>query len=143
MLFLIFHFQIILLLYLKIPIQDSYDARMLQKYRQFLLKGNMEKISFTKSEIIQKSLEKSKRKRCGGHRGCDIWSCLNCALCGLYSVAQLCLTSCDPMDCSPPGSSVRGVPQARILEWGTNLSSKGSSRPRDQTHVVPATGLNC
>ena len=30
---------------------------------------------------------------------------------------QLCLTLCDPMDCSPPGSSVRGILQARILEW--------------------------
>ena len=35
----------------------------------------------------------------------------------LCSVAQLCLTLCDPMDCSPPGSSVHGIFQARILEW--------------------------
>ena len=32
-------------------------------------------------------------------------------------VAQSCLTLCDPMDCSPPGSSVHGVSQSRILEW--------------------------
>ena len=32
-------------------------------------------------------------------------------------VAQLCLTLCDPMDCSPPGSSAHGILQARILEW--------------------------
>ena len=32
-------------------------------------------------------------------------------------VAQSCPTVCDPMDCSPPGSSVRGILQARILEW--------------------------
>ena len=32
-------------------------------------------------------------------------------------VAQLCLTLCDPMDCSPPGSSVHGLLQVRILEW--------------------------
>ena len=32
-------------------------------------------------------------------------------------VSQSCLTFCDPMDCSPPGSSVHGVLQARILEW--------------------------
>ena len=31
--------------------------------------------------------------------------------------AQLCLTLCDPVDCSPPGSSVRGISQARIMEW--------------------------
>ena len=40
----------------------------------------------------------------------------NCVL--LYClVAQLCLTPCNPMDCSPPGSSVHGILQARILEW--------------------------
>ena len=33
-------------------------------------------------------------------------------------VAQSCPTLCDPMDCSPPGSSVRGIFQARVLEWG-------------------------
>ena len=33
-------------------------------------------------------------------------------------VAQLCPTLCDPMDCSPPGSSVHGILQARVLEWG-------------------------
>ena len=36
---------------------------------------------------------------------------------GACSVTQSCLTLCDPMDCSPPGSSVRGILQARILEW--------------------------
>ena len=33
-------------------------------------------------------------------------------------VAQLCLTLCDPMDCSPPGSSIHGIFQAIVLEWG-------------------------
>ena len=33
-------------------------------------------------------------------------------------VAQLCLTLCDPMDCSLPGSSIHGIFQARVLEWG-------------------------
>ena len=32
-------------------------------------------------------------------------------------VTQSCLTVCDPMDCSPPGSSVYGISQARILDW--------------------------
>ena len=31
---------------------------------------------------------------------------------------QSCPTLCDPMDCSPPGSSTHGIPQARVLEWG-------------------------
>ena len=48
---------------------------------------------------------------------------------------QSCLTLCDPMDCSPPGSSVHGVLQARMLEWVAMSSSRGSSRPRDRTYV--------
>ena len=43
--------------------------------------------------------------------------------------------ACDSMDSSPPGSSVHGILQARILEWVAISSSKGSSQPRDQTHV--------
>ena len=37
------------------------------------------------------------------------------------SVTRSCLTLCDPVDCSPPGSSVFGILQAGILEWGTSL----------------------
>ena len=40
---------------------------------------------------------------------------------------QSCLTLCHPMDCSPPGSSVHEILQARILEWGAMPSSRGSS----------------
>ena len=50
-------------------------------------------------------------------------------------VTQSCLTLCDPVDCSPLGSSVRGIIQARILEWVAVLSSRRSSRPRDQIWV--------
>ena len=49
--------------------------------------------------------------------------------------AQLCPTLCDPMDCSPPGSSVHEIFQARILEWVAISFSRGSSQPRDQTRV--------
>ena len=42
--------------------------------------------------------------------------------------AQLPLTLCDPMDCSPPGSSVHGIPQARTLEWVAISFSRGSSQ---------------
>ena len=41
----------------------------------------------------------------------------------------------DPMDYSPPGSSVHGILQARILEWVAIFFSMGSSQPRDQTQV--------
>ena len=51
------------------------------------------------------------------------------------SVIQSCLTLCSPMDYSPPGSSVRGLFQARILEWVAMSSSSGSSQCRDGTHV--------
>ena len=47
--------------------------------------------------------------------------------------AQSCLTLCNPMDCSPPGSSVYGILQARILEWVAISYFKGSSQPRDRT----------
>ena len=46
-------------------------------------------------------------------------------------VAQLCLTLCDPVDCSPPGSSVHGIAQARILEWVAISFSRGSSQLRN------------
>ena len=48
---------------------------------------------------------------------------------------QSCPTLCDTMDHSPPESSVRGILQARILEWVAISSSGASSQPRDQTHI--------
>ena len=55
-------------------------------------------------------------------------------------VARSCLTLCNPMDCSPPGSSVRGMLQARILEWVAMPSSRGSSQARDRTWVSCVAG---
>ena len=46
-----------------------------------------------------------------------------------------CLTHCDPMNCSPQGSSVHGILQARILQWVTMPSSRGSCGPRDRIQV--------
>ena len=59
--------------------------------------------------------------------------------------AQLCLTLSDPTDCSPPGSSVHGIFQARMLEWVAISFSEGSSRPRDRTCIscVSRTGRQC
>ena len=48
---------------------------------------------------------------------------------------QSCLLLRDPLDHSPPGSSLQGILQARILEWVAMPSSRGSFWPRDQTHV--------
>ena len=54
--------------------------------------------------------------------------------------AQSCPTICDPMDCSPPGSPVHRILQARILEWVAISFSRGSSQPRDRTHI---SGVSC
>ena len=83
------------------------------------------------------------------HRGgsltlCVLWGayvdtavCLSVPLC-----AQSCPTLCDPMDCSLPGFSVHGIFQAGILEWVAISFSRGSSWPRDWTHIscVSCTG---
>ena len=55
-------------------------------------------------------------------------------------VTECCLTLCDPVDCSPPGSAVHGILQARILQWVAIPSSRGSSPPRDQTWVSCIAG---
>ena len=57
---------------------------------------------------------------------------------------QSCLTLCDPVDCSPPGFSIHGILQARILEWVAISFSRGSSRPRDRTQVscIPGRHFN-
>ena len=56
------------------------------------------------------------------------------------SVTQPHLTFCNPMDCSPPGSSVHGILQVRILEWVAIPFSRESSWPRDWTCVSPIAG---
>ena len=57
-----------------------------------------------------------------------------CAVCCAKAL-QLHLTLHDPMDCSPPGSSVHGILQARIQEWLATPSSRGSSWLRDGTCI--------
>ena len=51
------------------------------------------------------------------------------------SGTQLCPTLCNPVDCSPPGSSVRRIFQASLLKWVAISSSRGSSQPRDQMRI--------
>ena len=53
----------------------------------------------------------------------------------MNEVAQLCPTLCHPMDGSPPGSTVHGILQARILEWVAISFSRGPFQPRDRTQV--------
>ena len=87
----------------------------------------------------------------GPHRVRHEWSDLAVAAAALYMyfpnyltlcyavmcvlVARLCPALCDPLNCSPPGSSVHGIVQARILERAAVSFSGGSSRPRDRTQV--------
>ena len=61
----------------------------------------------------------------------EIWRVQRtCPLCGSFAGFL-----CNPVDCSPPGSSIHGVLQARILEWVAVSFSRGSSQPRDLTQV--------
>ena len=55
-------------------------------------------------------------------------------------VAQLCLALCNPMEYSPPGSSVHGIFEASVPEWVVISSSRGPSGPRDQTGVSCIAG---
>ena len=55
-------------------------------------------------------------------------------------VVRSCPTLCDPVECSPPGSSVPGISQTRILKWVAITFPRGSSRPRDQTRVSHVAG---
>ena len=55
--------------------------------------------------------------------------------CVRVKLLQSCLTLCDSMECSLPGSSALGILLARILGWVAMPSSKASSQPRDQTHI--------
>ena len=80
---------------------------------------------------------------------CGEWELLCCRAqashCGGFSsvkvlVAQSCPTLCDPMNCSPSGSYVHGILQARILEWVAMPFSRGSSWPRNQTRVSCISG---
>ena len=57
-------------------------------------------------------------------------------VCLCVLVTQLCLTFCDPIDCSPPGSSVHGILQARILESFAISFSMGSSQPRNVEDII-------
>ena len=55
-------------------------------------------------------------------------------------VTQSCPTLWDPMDCSPPGSSVHRILQARTLEWGAISFSRRSFQPRNRTQVSVIAG---
>ena len=57
-------------------------------------------------------------------------------------VAQSCLTLSDPMDCSPPGSSVHGIFQATVLEWGAIAFSQQTRLGSNKTLFMESANLN-
>ena len=86
----------------------------LQRNRRF---GNYSKrnlVKSTQNTLVQVS--------------CTVWKTVS-------EVSQSCPTLCDPVDGSPPGSSIHGILQTRILEWVAISFSRGSSQPRDRTRV--------
>ena len=70
----------------------------------------------------------------GGH-GIVVKILLCVCVCMRAKSLQSCPILCEPMDCNPPGFSVHGILQARILEWVAMPFCRGSSRPRDWTCV--------
>ena len=68
----------------------------------------------------------------GTQGGLNLPSCMHCCC---RAVVHSHPTLCAPVDCSPPGSSVHGISQARILEWVAISYSRASSQPVDQTHI--------
>ena len=79
------------------------------------------------------------------------WTWVSCIAGGFFAswatrwwwfslILKLCSTLCDPMDYSPPGSSVHGILQARILDGVAISFSRGSSRPRNRTQVSYIAG---
>ena len=66
--------------------------------------------------------------------GCHFLQCMKVK--SESEVAQSCLTLSDPMDCSPPGSSVHGIFQARVLEWGAIAFSACQEEPHANTVAV-------
>ena len=59
----------------------------------------------------------------------DVYTCMHA------KSLESCPTLCDCMNCSPPGSSVHGILQARTVEWVAMPSSRGSSPPRDRSRI--------
>ena len=102
------------------------------------------------TQLKRLSSSSSSREACGplGHKKSDTTEWLNWTelldftnqkFSYTYN-SQSCMTFCNPMDCSPPSSSVCGILQARILEWVAIPFSRGPSRPRDRTWVSCIAG---
>ena len=87
-----------------------------------IMKASLEEHSLTPPSLIE----------CSGLPFLVMWWFLLLCILSCFSRVWL---FCDPMDCSPPGSSILEILQARILEWVAISSFRRSSRPKDWTHV--------
>ena len=97
------------------------------------VKGNTKKAGWGAacSQLLQKKTKNQNRRKWKPHSLTRRCSCEELPLGGKVRLAtQSCPTLCDPKDCSPPGSSVHGILQARRLEWVAMPFSRGSSPPR-------------
>ena len=86
------------------------------------------------NEILADISRGKKKPQLSAISGLLMWMCAK--------LLQSCRILCASMDWSPPGSSVHGTSQARVLEWVVLACSRGSSRPRDLTWIsyVPCIG---
>ena len=82
-------------------------------------------LTFIRTALIKKNTSNKCWLGCSG-KGTLLHCCV---------YAQSCPNLCDPVNCSPPGSSVHGIFQVRVVEWVSISSSRGSSHPRNRTQV--------
>ena len=116
--------------FLPICLVNTYS--WVQSYLQTICSKRASSWSPPLSQIQQVTHSTSSHNFKGTHDSSFNLTCSHCCCC---LVAKLCLTLCDAMDGSPPGSSVHGILQIRILEWVASPFSRVSSWPRDWIHV--------
>ena len=92
------------------------------------------------STVLWTSLSDTVYHQKGNFSSMETYALMFSKMCVYVLVTQSCPILWDPMDCSPPGSSVHGILQARILESVAISFSRGSSRPRDWTWVSCIAG---
>ena len=91
-----------------------------------------------KKQLLHLSLMNSPSVRLVGDGGSKNYWCLCCVR---AKALQSCPTLCNPLDCSPRGSPICGILQARLVEWVAFSSSRGSSQSRDRTWVSYVSGI--
>ena len=116
-------------------VRESFTGELAFEGRILMEEGTLPGRQVRKAFLWNSKLKGMHRENWCVQGGSACSLCCVC-VCQLLSRVQL----CDSMDCSPPGSSVHGILQARILEWIAVPFSRGSSRPRDLTPVSHIVG---